>query len=342
MLAKYFKEKNGFSIKSQKVAKRRTRETIIAYIKDVCDELKIRRIDINIYAGDVGYFFYRGARYAISLDELDNLRYLGTDILIIEKGIAKVLSPLAADSGIALLSTRCFLTENALDLSVFAQNSGANVATLTDCDISGYVIAHKVPNVPRIGIDFKTLEDLDILEDLREGEYYSPDKGHLKYAQENIKGFDLEQLDFLQTRRIEINAVKNKVGAKRLWRWIFDKLEEIYPNRNYNRAVEMPQPHWFRPPQLLQLDELVDKRLKRVLMPEIISCEQDLEDYPGFIKDIPAYEQQLYWIFKDVLNGGDVNASERSRTKNWLKDITYDLTTILNKYNNGGRRSGKA
>jgi hypothetical protein len=343
VLAKFFKQKYGFSIKGQKAAKRRTRETIISYIKDVCDELKIRRFDVNIYAGDTGYLYFRGARHAISLDELDNLRHFGTDILIIEKeGIAKVLSPLAADSGIALLSTRGFLTENALDLSVFAQKSGANVATLTDCDISGYVIAHKVPNVPRIGIDFKTLEDLDILEDLREGEYYSPDKGHLKYAQENIEGFGLEQLDFLKKRRIEINAVKNKVGAKKLWSWVFDKLEEIYPNRNYNRAVEMPQPHWFRPPQLLQLNELVDKRLKRVLMPEIISCEQDLEDYPGFIKDIPAYEQQLYWIFKDVLDGGDVNTSERSRTKNWLKDITYDLTTILNKYNNGGSRSGRA
>jgi hypothetical protein len=177
------------------------------------------------WAGMPAKFFKQ--KYGFSI----NLRYLGTDISIIEKeGIAKVLSPLAADSGIALLSTRGFLTENALDLSVFAQKSGANVATLTDCDISGYVIAHKVPNVPRLGIDFKSLEDLDILEDLREGEYYSPDKGHLKYAQQNIEGFDLERLDFLKTRRIEINAVKNKVGAKGLWNWIFDKLEEIYPN----------------------------------------------------------------------------------------------------------------
>jgi hypothetical protein len=340
VLAKYFKEKYGFSIKSQKAARRRTRETIIAYIKDVCDERKIRRIDVNIYAGDVGYFFYRGARYAISLDELDNLRYLGTDILIIEKeGIAKVLSPLAADSGIALLSTRGFLTENALDLSIFAQNSGANVATLTDCDISGYVIAHKVPNVPRIGIDFKTLEDLGISDDLKDGEYYSPDKGHLKYAQQNIKDFDSKQLDFLRTRRIEINAVKNKVGAKRLWDWIFAKLDEIYPKRNYNRAINKPEPNWLRPPQLEQLNELVDKRLEYILTPEINSCKQKLENYRGFIKDITAYEQQLYWSFERVLNGSDVSTSEQSRMKNWLKEITNDLAMLLNKYNNGGRRS---
>lgn len=343
VLAKYFKEKYGFSIKSKEAADRRTRETIISYIKDVCDEQKIRRIDVDIYAGDVGYFFFRGRRYAISLDELDNLRYLGTDILIIEKeGIAKILSPLASPSGIALLSTRGFLTENALDLSIFAQKSGANVATLTDCDISGYVIAHKVPNVPRIGINFDTLKDLGIYEDLREGEFYSPDKGHLKYAQEHIKDLDSKQLEFLCERRIEINAVKNKVGPQRLWNWIFDKLEKIYPHRNYNRAVRKPEPHWYRPPQLRQLNELVDKRLTRVLTPVITSCEHELKHYRGFITDVAAYEGQLYWSFKHLLNdnGSDVNTSgERSRTKNWLKDITDDLTTLLNKYNNGSRRS---
>src|SRR5919199_3097226 len=75
VLAKFFKQKYGFSIKSQKAAKRRTRETIISYIKDVCDELKIRRFDVNIYAGDIGYLYFRGARHAISLDELGNLRH---------------------------------------------------------------------------------------------------------------------------------------------------------------------------------------------------------------------------------------------------------------------------
>ena len=277
VLAVYFKEKYGFSIKSKKAADRRTRETIIAYIKDVCDERNIRRIDVNIYAGDVGYFFFRGRKYAISLDELDNLRYLGTDILIIEKeGIAKILSPFADPTGIALLSTRGFLTENALDLSIFAQNRGANVATLTDCDISGYVIAHKVPNVPRIGINFDTLKDLGIYQDLREREFYSPDKGHLKYAQENIEDLDSKHLEFLCEGRIEINAIKNKVGPERLWNWILDKLDETFPGRNYNRAVRKPEPHWFRPRPLDQLNDLVDKRLRRVLEPEIIRSQEEL------------------------------------------------------------------
>ncbi|HZD82318.1 MAG TPA: hypothetical protein VE076_05500, partial [Nitrososphaeraceae archaeon] len=100
-------------------------------------------------------------------------------------------------------------------ISAFAESSGANVAILTDCDISGYVIANKVPDVPRIGIDFDTLDDLEITNDLAEGEYNTPDQVHLTYAEDNMS--DLEELDFLRTRRIEINAVKNKVGPEELW-----------------------------------------------------------------------------------------------------------------------------
>ena len=340
ILAKYFKQKYGFSIKSEKAAKRRTRETIVSYIKDVCNELQIRRADVNILAGDVGYMYFRGEKYAISLDELDKLRLIGTDVQIIEKqGIAEVVSPYTAGSGVALLSTRGFLTENAVDLSVFAESSGANVAILTDYDISGYVIAHKVPNVPRIGIDFDTLEDLGISDDLGEGEYYTPDQGHLKYAEENIEDFDSQKLDFLRTRRIEINAVKNKVGPEKFSNWILDKLDEIYPNRDYNRAVRKPQPHWYRPEPLAQLNELVDRRITRLLGPEIVRCEAKLSNYQGFIDNVTAYEQQLYWSFEHVLNGNgstDVDTSgDRSTTKNWLKNITKDIAGLVSKYGGG-------
>jgi hypothetical protein len=290
-------------------------------------------------AGDVGYLFFRGQRYSITLDELDKLKLVGTDVLIIEKqGIAEVLGDFAAPLGIALLSTRGFLTENALDLSAFAENSGANIAILTDCDISGYVIAHKVPGVPRIGIDFDTFEDLEISDDLREGEYYTPDKGHLKYAEENIEDFDLEELDFLRTRRIEINAVKNKVGPKELWNWIIGKLEEIYPNRNYNRAINIPEPYSFRPTELDQINDLIDARISRILQPEIKQCRLELCNYPGFIDNVSDYEHELCSDFEYALNGSDVFTSERqSTTKNFLKNITKDLTRLLSKY--GGKEA---
>jgi hypothetical protein len=186
-LAVYFKQKYGFSIKSQKAADRRTRETIIAYIKDVCDERNIRRIDINIYAGDVGYFFFRG------------------------------------------------------------------------------------------------------------------------------------------------HAVKNKVGPQRLWNWILDKLDETFPDRNYNRAVRTPEPHWFRPQPLDQLNDLVDKRLTRVLGHEIVRCEEELSDYQGFIYSVSAYEKKLYWRFDHILNGN----SSTGASSGWLRNITNDIAGLVSKYGGG-------
>ena len=43
-----------------------------------------------------------------------------------------------------------------------AEQNGGHIYTLTDFDVSGLLIAHKVEDVPRIGIDLHTLEDFGI------------------------------------------------------------------------------------------------------------------------------------------------------------------------------------
>ena len=107
-------EAAGHDVTSKAAAEHKTRETIqVAYIKDICDSLEIRRIDIGIMAGEVGHLYYRGEHYAISLDELDSLKRLGVIILIIEKrGIAELLRFVLKPYGIAVLSTQGFLTRS--------------------------------------------------------------------------------------------------------------------------------------------------------------------------------------------------------------------------------------
>ena len=121
-LAKFYKAKYNRSIKGPEAKKRQEK----AY--NFIHQGHLRRIGdqtcrCQILAGDVGYLYFRGEKYAISLDELDKLRLKGTDVVIIEKqGIAEVLKyHSSAPYGIALLTTRGFLTENALDLSAFAE-----------------------------------------------------------------------------------------------------------------------------------------------------------------------------------------------------------------------------
>ena len=82
---------------------------------------------------------------------------------------------------IALLNTRGFLTEYASILSEQASNKGCNTAILTDF-ASGLLIASNIPNVYRIGIDFHTLDYLDLDPDEVE-EKYKPKQNHLKPLQ---------------------------------------------------------------------------------------------------------------------------------------------------------------
>jgi hypothetical protein len=169
----------GFDIdKLPAKQKKRRRETItVRYPKEICDELGITRASIGLYTGDVAHMYFRGRRYSINIEEIPKLQHKGTDILIIEKeGIAERLRKYATSSGIALVHTRGFLTEYASDLSILSEQNGGHMYTLTDFDVSGLLIAHKVEDVPRIGIDLVTLEDLGITDQMdRLTDYVTPD-----------------------------------------------------------------------------------------------------------------------------------------------------------------------
>ena len=87
-------------------------------------------------------------------------------MIIIEKeGAVEALRPFADKYGIALVYTRGFLTEYALELSELAEKSGCNVAILTDFDASGLLIATKLHdgnNIHRIGITPKMVDELGL------------------------------------------------------------------------------------------------------------------------------------------------------------------------------------
>jgi hypothetical protein len=69
---------------------------------------------------------------------------------------------------------------------------------------------------------------------------------------------DEDTFEFLSNKRIEINAVKNVAGAEELWNWIIRRLQETYPNRNYNRAVNVPEPSQYIPSELQKLEDLIE------------------------------------------------------------------------------------
>src|SRR5215208_6489276 len=89
------------------------------YIRSICeDELGVKRADLGIHAAVRVQYYFRGEVYDISLDNIEELADMGTDIIAMEKeGAAEVLGSPAAMTGIGILNSRGFFTENADDFT---------------------------------------------------------------------------------------------------------------------------------------------------------------------------------------------------------------------------------
>ena len=285
----------------------------------------------------MGHLFYRGEHFAISLDELDFLKLKGVIILIIEKrGIAELIRLIAEPSGIALLSTQGFLTENAIDLAYLTSRTGGKVAILTDYDISDIVIAHQVPEVPRIGIDEETLDDLNILNKQKDlEEYYTPNPSHKKTVEEDFDGnFPDVDLDYLSDRRIEINAVMKEVGRERFWQWIVSKLEDLFgEDLSYIRAVIIPEAIEFVPHELRAPNIQVIGRISTILEPERKAKYKELSHYDatvrGMIEDVSDYEKGIREEFQGIVNDrADMEAFFR-RHQVAYQEVCWTTVTVI-------------
>ncbi len=217
------------------------RDYITGLIKQVCEhDLGVKREDIGILAADRAQLYFRGKWMDVGLKEIEQLSMFGIALLIIEKeGVAEQLSVFADDKGIALLNTRGFLTEYAEILSKKSEKDGCNVAILTDFDASGLVLAANAPNAYRIGIDFETLEDLELdIKDVEE--QYTPENKHLKPLEQGGKLAGLypkEWINYITNKRVEINSVTEALNDnQKFCDWIVEELRIGFTNWDYTRA----------------------------------------------------------------------------------------------------------
>jgi hypothetical protein len=277
------------------------RENITECIEQVCDEMKITREDCGIYAADRAQLYFRGRTYDIGFDDLEGLAHKGVDMLIIEKeGGAEQLAPLAAKKGIALLNARGFLVNYAIRLAEIAGKYGCNIAILSDLDIYGLTICSKIPNVYRIGISFETLRYFNLnLGDVEE-EYnaHSFDMDFSKFATK-------EELEYLKTRRIEIDSVMIAVNNnQKFWEYILKKLEEQFPTRDYSRAIDIPE--HVVPTTLEKLNDMVRILCIHLTRDKRNEISSKYHGYEGFIDDVDEEEKANSEELKSVIENKQV------------------------------------
>lgn len=293
------------------------RETITRQIKEICEQnWNIRREELGIFAADRAQMYFRSKVHDVGIDELRDLKQRGTDLVIIEKeGICEVLSPFAEQYGIALLNTRGFLTDYAKELSELSEH----VTILTDFDDSGLLLAKSVSEIPRIGIDFGTLTHFELNpEDVEEK--YNP-KDHFKALEELAEDDpDLEALlPYLENKRIEIDSVLAEVGNERFWHFVLDGLKNLFPNRNYNRAIETPED--IIPEEIENLIEALKKKCNEVAADKCNDIQTELGDFKGFILDVDEKDKDIERQIRDVLS-----------EDNQIKELLLDVQNLKKKY----------
>jgi len=168
------------------------------------------------------------------------------------------------------------------------------VVVLTDYDDSGVLLASKL-KAPRLGIDPETLQYFNLKRQDVE-ERYTP-KNHLN----SIKGLVTEEeFDYLSRKRIEINSVKTKVGTEKLWEWIIYRLKEVFPNRNYNRAIKVPK--LVKPADLKELYAKIENVLEKCIKSESEKVVEELTDIVGFIENVPQKHFDIEVKLQNVIS----------------------------------------
>jgi len=235
-------------------------------------------------------------------------------MLFIEKqGVAEVLTGFADKYGIAMINTRGHITEYG--------------KALADYDASGIKIASEYPtSMPWIGVNestsayFKlTKKSVEIPSETDQNKEYvrklvkrgrHPDNAKNDDAgleDDRFKDIDLDFIvtktkyaDERKSKRVEIDAVLAFVGAERFFKWILHELYILYPNRDYNRALDSPtKESYFNdnnfdilPKPVRNLFTHIQDIADTATQKEEESIKSELKDIEGFI-DVGVKREEI-------------------------------------------------
>ncbi len=211
-----------------------------------------------------------------------------------------------------------------------------HLGVLTDCDASGITIGLQIKNATRIGIGLDTIDEINNLnpglglriEDLMESALTKKGKPnshwiglnnllledgrkkneincswskeersfYIPYLWEKYDGVPF--IEWLKDYRIELNTVLTVIKAQKFWNWLKFKLEELWPDRYYNRA-------WFgRDDPLTPVMQDFIRRLhnttKPIVAPKYKAVQTSLTKVKDFI-DIDEKDKQIKSSMQKVL-----------------------------------------
>jgi hypothetical protein len=272
MVADGFEPRKNWGITGKSFA-----DKIREHCKQLWPDENITREYLGIFAKARGMFYYKGEKYPIEFDAIEELASKAAINIVIEKeGVPAVLEPYADKYGVALINSQGRFVYYVKDF-VRAAMKESVVVTLLDDDKVGHDMAESTDAI-KIGVSKETVfwfqqngyPDLK-LEDVQEE--YSPDGGYTREY------------------RIEIDAILAEVKAEGLWKYIMHKLKELAP-LDLTKAIDMPANEVLYPAEVLGILSLFNEYKDKILEDENEQIEQELEQVSE-LTDIKAKQNQI-------------------------------------------------
>ena len=259
------------------------RDYLTGKIREECEKLGVTREEIGLIAADRAQLYYNGKWTNVGLDEIERRVDYGTDMTIIEKeGVIVQISLFSNRKRIALLNTRGFLVEYASKLARLASEKGCNISIIVDWDVSGLLIYLKVkkivPSIKRIGVDFKTLEDLGLRAEDVEEKYDTTNNKHLAALNKELEeALERGEENGIKEDRIEINSITVRLNDNaKFWNWIEDKQRFWFQDRDFTRSANVPE--YVEPDELLELNNVIRQKGTAALEPQREELQEKLRN----------------------------------------------------------------
>ncbi len=106
-----------------------------------------------------------------------------------------------------------------------------------------------------------------------------------------IDGEDISFIDWLENNRIELNTILASAKPEPVWKWLKWKLGEVWPNRDYNRAIDVYDS---------MLSDTMDKFVewctdlsKPIIKDKVKELKETLSKSSGFFDDVVAKKEEI-------------------------------------------------
>ena len=123
-------------------------------------------------------------------------------------------------------------------------------------------------------------------------------KDYLNQEYKFSDGTTQTYIEFIKNRRIELNTIVDEIGAQRFWNWLKSKILEIFPDRDYNRAINVPQ--YVLTPTMTAFQQKLIQSVTGIASPMVDDIKYDLESTEGLL-DIYDTESEIKQELLDSL-----------------------------------------